>query len=97
MKSIFIAYNQAYQDIILKVLHRNLLKGYTLWDTVQGKGSNGGEPHLGDHAWPTLNGAILTVCQDHQVKPVLEELKKLDEATPEQGLRAFVWSIEDGI
>lgn len=94
MKTVFIAYNQAYHEIILRLLSRLALRGYTSWEQVQGKGSKDGEPHIGSHAWPTMNGAMLVVAPTERVPQLLAELRRLDEATPDQGLRAFVWSVE---
>lgn len=94
MKTVFIAYNQAYHEIILRLLSRLALRGYTSWEQVQGKGSKEGEPHIGSHAWPTMNGAMLVVAPAERVPQLLAELRRLDEATPDQGLRAFVWSVE---
>ena len=61
MKAIFISFNQAYYEAIVSIMDRNNLKGFTYWDVVQGRGSKTGEPHYGNHAWPTLNSAILTM------------------------------------
>lgn len=97
LKSVFIAYNQAYHPLILKILSKLTLKGYTSWNHIQGRGSHTGEPHLGSHAWPTMNDAMLVVVPTSKLDGLLHELRKLDEATPEQGLRAFVWSIEQTI
>jgi nitrogen regulatory protein PII len=97
MKSIFIAFDQGYYDQIITILNYNHVKGFTSWEQVQGRGSQTGEPHYGNHAWPSLNSSILTVVNDEKVKPLLEDLKKLDATSKLMGLRAFVWNIEDGI
>ncbi len=94
MKAIFIAFNQAYYEIIITIMDRNGIRGYTYWDTVQGRGSHKGEPHLGSHAWPSLNGAILTMVEDGKVDHFLDLLHKLDQQTEAQGLRAFILNIE---
>ncbi len=97
MKAIFITYNQAYYDEIAQVLSENGTKGYTEWNEIKGRGSNTGEPHLGSHAWPTLNNAMLTFVEDKYADDILEQLHKKDLVTPELGLRAFCWSIEKSI
>jgi len=97
MKSIFIAYDQAYHDQVVTILNYNHVRGFTCWDSVQGRGSKTGEPHFGSHAWPSLNSAIMTVVEDEKVKPILKDLKALDDTSKLMGLRAFVWNIEDGI
>ena len=94
MKAILITYNQAYYDDIALVLNDNGVKGYTEWDEIKGHGSDSGEPHLGSHAWPTLNNAIISMVEDDKVDGVLKALHERDVKAPELGLRAFVWQIE---
>lgn len=96
-KSVFIAYNQAYHSLILRILEKQNIKGYTCWQSVQGRGSRDGEPHLGSHAWPTKNDAMLVVLKAEAVPALLEALSTLDNKTPQQGLRAFVWPVEQSI
>ena len=62
---------------------------------MQGKGGFNGIPHMGSHAWPEQNHAILTFVKDEKVQPILGSLKAKDEATPDLGLRAFVWNVEE--
>lgn len=94
MKAILITYNQAYYDEIAAILNQNGVKGYTEWNEIKGHGSVTGEPHLGTHAWPTLNNAVISVMEDDRVDGALRELQERDKKAPELGLRAFVWSIE---
>ena len=97
MKAIFISFNQAYYEMILSIMDRNNIRGFTYWEEVQGRGSKNGEPHDGSHAWPTLNSAILAMVPDEKVDPFLDLLQKMDLQTEAQGLRAFVWNIEKSI
>jgi nitrogen regulatory protein PII len=97
MKSIFIAFDQAYYEQIMSILRGNNIRGFTGWTEVQGRGSKTGDPHLGTHAWPSLNSAIITIVEDRKVKQILEDLKALDQTSELMGLRAFVWNIEDMI
>ena len=97
MKAIFISFNQAYYEMILSIMDRSNIRGFTFWETVQGRGSQKGEPHYGSHAWPTLNSAILAMLDDEKVDPFLDLLHKMDMQTEAQGLRAFVWNIEKSI
>ena len=94
MKAIFISYNQAYSDEIVELLEANRQRGYTRWVDIQGKGGFNGIPHLGDHAWPEQNHAVLTFVKDEKVEPILAAIKVKDEAAPDLGLRAFVWNVE---
>lgn len=97
MKTVFIAYDKALHDLVMEALNSSLCKGYTLLPDVHGRGSVTGEPHLGSHAWPSTNSAILTVCEDTKVEPLLNRLRKIDVENPLLGLRAFVWAVEQSI
>ena len=97
MKSIFIAYDQAHQENVIDALNDSNIRGYTLLEQAGGRGSKTGDPHLGSHAWPSMNSAIITVVEDFKVPLLLERLKQLDSDNPMLGLRAFVWNIEQSI
>ncbi len=97
MKAIFIAYNQAYGEEIVGLLEENGQRGFTQWLYIQGRGSLEGEPHYGDHAWPTQNFAILTMVPDEKADGLMEALKRKDEEFPGLGLRAYQWSIEQSV
>ena len=94
MKAVFIAFDQAHRDNVIAALNSSLMRGFTCFENVQGRGSASGEPHYGSHAWPGMNSAIFAVCEDEKVPSILERLKKLDADSPYLGLRAFVLPIE---
>ena len=97
MKSVFITFDQAYYERIIKLLDRMNCRGFTYLDKVQGRGSKTGEPHFGTHAWPSMNSAIITIVEDSRVDPLLDALHEMDIQTEQLGLRAFVWNIERSI
>ncbi len=70
------------------------ITGFTFFEQVQGRGTNGGEPRRGTHTWPEMNSAVITVVNDEQVPDLLSTVKKLDNRNKEVGVRAFVWNIE---
>ena len=70
------------------------VRGFTMWQDIAGRGGFSGEPHLGNHAWPTMNNAMLTFVPDELVDDILAQLKAMDEETPDLGIRAFVWNVE---
>ncbi|MGN0201623.1 MAG: PG0541 family transporter-associated protein [Candidatus Cryptobacteroides sp.] len=94
MKAIFIAYNQAYGSEIVELLDELGQRGFTQWQDIQGRGGIDGEPHYGDHAWPTQNFAILTILPDDRAAELMAALRQKDEDNPKLGLRAFLWNIE---
>lgn len=94
MKGIFLAYDQAYNMEVADALEKIGCRGFTMWQDIAGRGSETGEPHLGSHAWPTMNNAILAFVPDDKVEDILAAVKAMDEETPDLGLRAFVWNVE---
>ena len=70
------------------------ISGFTFFEEVQGRGTNGGEPRRGTHTWPEMNSAVMTVVNDEQVPELMQTVRKLDNRSKEVGVRAFVWNIE---
>jgi nitrogen regulatory protein PII len=94
MKAVMIIYNQAHTEKVEYVIEKLGIKGYSLWDQVQGRGSNSGLPHLGTHTWPEINKIMLTIVDNEQVDELLNKVKKIDSINEEVGIRAFVWDVE---
>ena len=97
MKAIFVAYNQAYNQEIVELLEGLGQRGYTVWEEVGGRGSVDGEPHLGNHAWPTQNHALFTVVEDEKVSAIMNHLRDTDAINKDLGLRAYVLPVEDAL
>jgi nitrogen regulatory protein PII len=93
MKAIMIIYNQAHSEKVEYMLDKLGIKGFSLWENVQGRGTTTGVPHLGTHAWPEINKSVLTVVEDNIVESVLNTVKKIDGINNEVGIRAFVWDV----
>ena len=93
MKAIMIIYNQAHTERVEYLIDKLGIKGYSLWENVQGRGSSSGVPHLGTHAWPEINKSLLAMVDDELVDRVLDLVKKIDAINEEVGIRAFVWDI----
>ncbi len=94
MKAVFIIFNQSNTARVEYLLDELKIAGFTLFEQVQGRGTNGGEPRRGTHAWPEMNSAVMTVVEDDKVDELLLTVRKLDMRNPEVGVRAFVWNIE---
>lgn len=91
MKAVMIIYNQAHSDVILEILEKCNVRGFTKWVDVQGRGSHKGEPHYGTHAWPAKNMSTLAVLEEDLLSSLLNELKALNDSSDKQGLRVFAW------
>lgn len=97
MKSVFIAYNQAFTERVEYMLDRLEIRGFTQWTDIYGRGSVNGDPHMGTHTWPEFNNAIITIVEDDKVDILLEKVQKLNQVNEEVGIRAFVWNIERSV
>jgi len=91
MKSVFIVFNQAHTERVEYMLDMLQIRGFTLWENIQGRGGRDGDPHRGTHTWPELNNAVLTVVEDDKVDDLLQNVRRLDKRNEEVGIRAFVW------
>ncbi|MBP7210395.1 MAG: hypothetical protein KBA02_04300 [Paludibacteraceae bacterium] len=97
MKSVFIVFNQANTERVEYMLDQLKVSGFTFFEQVQGRGTNGGDPRRGTHTWPEMNSAVMAVVEDDQVPELLSTVKKLDNRNKEVGVRAFVWNIEQTV
>ena len=97
MKAIFISYNQAFGEEVIRMLEQEGQRGFTRWSDIQGRGGIDGAPHYGSHAWPTMNEAVLAVVPDDRARGILEKAARLDRESPDLGLRAFQWNVEEAI
>ena len=95
MKALFIAYSQAYNEDIIELLDSFGQRGFTRWTDIGGRGGRDGLPHMGDHAWPEMNHAILSFVEDDDVAgKIVSALKETDSNSPDLGLRVFTWQID---
>ncbi len=97
MKSVMIIFNQANTERVEFMLDELKISGFTFFEQVQGRGTNGGEPRRGTHTWPEMNSAVMTVIDDEKVPELLTSVQKLDLRNKEVGVRAFVWNIEQTV
>ena len=84
-------------DAVMDIMDDMQISGFTGWEELMGCGSRNGEPHLGSHAWPTMNSALVAVMEDDKAAEYMQRLKQLDADNDQQGLRAFAWPVSDMI
>ena len=97
MKAVFIAYNQSITEEVQEILDNQSIRGYTQWTETFGRGSVKGDMHEGTHTRPEMNNVHLTIVEEKKVDALLHDLQVLNSKVEEQGLRAFVWNIEQTI
>lgn len=94
MKAVFISYNQALTERLAYIFETLKIRGYTKFPLTYGQGTTTGEPRIASHAWPEMNSSTLTMVDDDIVPLLLKYIQKLDEVNKQNGIRAFVWNIE---
>lgn len=94
MKLVFICYNEAVDDEIIGLLDKAGVQGYTKWTKVLGKGTTSG-PHLYSHIWPKANNALFVVLPEELADKVFEHIRKMKNEVAAEGLKAFMWEIEE--
>lgn len=94
MKLVMIAYNEAVDDDILKILDDHGIEGYTKWTKVYGQGRGSG-PHLGTHVWPKANNVIAAALEPAQSDAVMSDVRALRARMSHQGIKAFVLPLEE--
>ena len=87
------ACNQSMFDAVIDIMDEMGIRGFTGWEELVGRGTNDGEPHLGNHAWPTMNSALISVMEDDKASEFMARIKKLDEDNIQQGIKAFAWDV----
>ena len=97
MTAVFMACNQSMYDAVIDIMDEMDIRGFTGWEELIGRGTGDGEPHLGNHAWPAMNSALISVMEDDKAEKFLAQLKKLDEDNHKQGIRAFAWEVSSMI
>lgn len=93
MKMVMICYNEAFDEEIIEILEQTKVLGYTKWTKVLGKGQTS-EPHLLSHVWPKANNVIMTAVEEQIADSVLEKVKLLKWKIGTEGLKAFMWQID---
>ncbi|MFA5251438.1 MAG: PG0541 family transporter-associated protein [Phycisphaerae bacterium] len=94
MKLVIICYNEAIDNEVIEFLEQAGVTGYTKWTKVQGKGKTSG-PHLITAIWPKANNALFTVLPEENADEIFERLRQLKTKVAKEGLKAFMWEIDD--
>ena len=94
MKFVLICYSEAIDDEVMEVLDEAQVSGYTKWTKVLGKGRTSG-PHLYSHIWPNANSVIATVVPDDIAATMLKDIRQMREKLGSEGVKAFMWGIDD--
>ncbi|MDD5042550.1 MAG: hypothetical protein PHV40_02670 [Candidatus Omnitrophica bacterium] len=93
-KMAMLVYNEAIDDEMMETLDACGLKNYTKIKGVFGKGETSGA-HLGDDVWPGRNNILYVSCAEGGAQKLLARVKELRKSLGREGVKVFIWSIEE--
>jgi hypothetical protein len=94
MKMVMITYNEAIDMDVMGVLENCGVKNYTRITATYGKGAGSGT-HLGDDIWPGRNNILYVACDEKNAQGLLDCVKALRKRLAKEGIKAFVWDLEE--
>lgn len=93
-KMVMVTYNEAIDLEVMEVLTRCGAKNYTKIMGVFGRGVTSGT-HLGNDIWPGRNNILYIACDEKQAQQLLLCIKELRKKFGQEGVKAFVFPLED--
>ncbi|MFA5144472.1 MAG: PG0541 family transporter-associated protein [Candidatus Omnitrophota bacterium] len=93
-KMILVSYNEAIEEEVGQAMKKSALKNYTKINGAFGRGEASGT-HLGDDIWPGRNNIILIAADEAQEGQFLLCVRELRNKLGKEGIKAFVWGLEE--
>jgi hypothetical protein len=93
MKLAFLIFNSPLEPEVRDLLKNAQVARYTRWENVKGVGETG--PHFDDEVWPSVNIALMFTLEDEKKNVVVEEVRKIREQFPDEGIRMLVLPLEE--
>lgn len=94
MKAVLIMHNVAISEQVDEILVSVGIDCYTKFTNTLGKGRLS-DPHLNTDVWPGVNCGTFVVIELDKAKQVMESVRRTREKLGSEGLKAFMWEIED--
>lgn len=94
MKAVLIMHNVAIDEQVNEILASVGIDCYTKFTNVLGKGRLS-DPHLDTDVWPGVNYGTFVVTDQPEAKQIMEKVRRLREKLGSEGVKAFMWEIED--
>ncbi|UCG56085.1 MAG: hypothetical protein JSU70_14575 [Phycisphaerales bacterium] len=94
MKAVLIVHNAAIDEEVNEVLKSVGIDCYTKFTNTLGKGKLS-EPHLNTDVWPGINCGTFVATDEEKGKEVMENVRQMREKLGSEGIKAFMWHIDD--
>ena len=93
MKAVLIVHNAAIDEELNEALASGGIDCYTKFTNVLGKGKMS-EPHLNTDVWPGVNCGTLVVTEQAKALELMQTVRKMRERLGPEGIKAFMWEID---
>jgi len=94
MKAVLIVHNVAIDEEVNEALESVGINCYTKFPNTLGKGEIS-EPHLNTDVWPGINCGTFVVIDQTKAKEVMEIVRRMREERGSEGIKAFMWEVDD--
>ena len=94
MKAILIMHNAAIDVDVNEALEAVDVKCYSKFPNMLGRGQIS-EPHLSTDIWPQVNHGTFIVTGEVKAKEIMNVVRRMREKLGTEGIKAFMWEIED--
>lgn len=94
MKAVLIIHNIAIDEQVNEALVSIGINCYTKFTNTLGKGMLS-EPHLNTDVWPGENYGTFVVTDQAKSKEIMDKVRQMREKLASEGLKAFMWEIDD--
>lgn len=94
MKAVLIVHNAAIDEEVNEALESVGVNCYTKFTNTLGKGEVS-EPHLNTDVWPGINVGSFVVIEQAKAEKIMDKVRRMREKLGAEGLKAFMWEIED--
>ena len=93
MKAVLIIHNMAIDEDVNEALKSAGVDAYTKFPNTLGRG-NLSEPHLNSEVWPETNCCTLAITEPEKAANLMKIIGELRTKLGAEGVKAFLWSIE---
>jgi hypothetical protein len=94
MKAVLIVHNVAIDRDVNEALESVGINCYTKFTNALGKGELS-DPHLNTDVWPGVNYGTFVVTDQAKAAALTEHIRRMRERLGQEGVKAFMWQIDD--
>ena len=94
MKVFLISYKESLDDEVMARINSFGITSFTKWQQVQDQAETG-YPRMGTHIWPGYNTVILFIAGDDTAGELMKDIRKYNEETKFESIKAMNWTLDE--